>query len=50
MILEMKVLVDIGFVGFLNVGKSMLFFVIFVVKFEIGDYLFMILCLNFGIV
>lgn len=49
-ILEFKVLVDVGFIGYLNVGKLIFLFVVINVKFEIVNYLFIIKYLNFGIV
>lgn len=43
-------MVDVGFVGFLLVGKLMLFSVVLVVKFKIGVYYFMIIVFNLGMV
>lgn len=48
--LELKVLVDVGLLGLLNVGKSIFICVVFVVKLKVVDYLFIILVLNFGVV
>lgn len=45
-----KLIVDVGFLGLLNVGKLMFFVVILNVWLKIVDYLFMILVLNFGVV
>lgn len=42
--------VDVGFVGFLNVGKFILLFVIIVVKLKIVNYVFIIFVFNLGIV
>lgn len=50
MCLELKFIVDIGLVGFFNVGKFMFIFIIFNVKFKIVNYEFMILVFNLGVV
>lgn len=47
---ELKVLVDIGLLGMLNVGKFILICVVFVVKFKVVDYFFIMLVFNLGVV
>lgn len=49
-VFELKIVVDIVFVGYFFVGKLSLIGVIFVVCFKIVDYLFMMLYLNLGVV
>lgn len=49
-VFELKVFVDVGFVGFLSVGKFILLFVVLFVKLKIVDYYFIMFVLNFGMV
>lgn len=48
--LELKLLVEVGIIGLLNVGKFILIVVFFVVCLKIVDYFFIILVLNLGVV
>lgn len=48
--LELKLLVDVGLLGFFNVGKSILICVVLVVMLKVVDYLFIMLYLNLGVV
>lgn len=48
--LEFKLVVDVGIVGVLNVGKSIFLSVISVVCFVVVNYFFMMLLLNLGVV
>lgn len=48
--LELMLLVDVGMLGMLNVGKFIFICVVFVVKLKVVDYLFIILVLSLGVV
>lgn len=48
--LELKLLVDVGLVGFFSVGKLILLFIVLKVKFKIGVYYFIMIKLNLGVV
>lgn len=43
-------IVDVGFLGFLNVGKLIFLLVVIKVKFKIVNYYFIIFILNLGVV
>lgn len=49
-VLELKLFVDVGLLGFFNVGKLILFLMIIKVKLKIVNYYFIILKFNLGVV
>lgn len=50
LLLELMLLVDVGMLGMLNVGKSIFICAVSVVKLKVVDYLFIILVLSLGVV
>lgn len=50
LLLELMLLVDVGMLGMLNVGKLIFICVVLVVKLKVVDYLFIILVLSLGVV